>query len=319
MKRSLIVFVFGCLYLASNGQQDPQFTQWMFDKISFNPAAAGLNDMHCISAFARDQWDGFDKDPKTFMLNYEGFQEDINLGIGFTLYGESLGQERNTVARVAGAYRIPVGNGDQFQAGVAFGLYNKKLGNDWIAIDPVTDDPVIPNNETADNSFDMSLGVVYQRQNEFYAGLSMTHLTGADLDQLSITMARHLYFMGGYNFPLTGDLTLRTNLLAKTDFNASIFDVNANVLYQDMLWAGLSFRPGDALAPMVGYQYSWEGVGGATGRDRIPQKVMVGYSYDVTTSEIKNYSDGSHELFVTYCFNIIANPLLNKHANPRFL
>lgn len=319
MKRSLLILALGCLFTTTQGQQDPQFTQWMFDKISFNPAAAGMNNMHCLSAFARDQWDGFDRDPKTFMFNYEGYVPEAFGGLGFTLYGESLGQERNIVVRGSYAYRIPMSNGDQFQAGLGLGFYNKRLGAEWIAIDPVVDDPVIPNNETSDGSFDMNFGLMYQRSDEFYAGLSMTHLTGADLDQLSISMARHLYFMGGYNFPLSGDeLVLRTNVLAKTDFNASIFDINANVLYDNMFWGGVSFRPGDAIAPMVGGMYSWE-TQGANGRDRIPQKIMVGYSYDITTSEIKNYSDGSHELFVTYCFNIIANPLLNRHANPRFL
>lgn len=316
MKRSFIVLVLCCAFVAADAQQDPQFTQWMFDKLSFNPAAAGLNDMHCISMFYRDQWDGFDKDPKTALLNYEGYHDGVKGGLGLTLYQDVLGQETNFIFRGSYAYHLGLSNGDKFTAGIGLGLYNKSLGNKWIAIDDYLVDPVIPNNEVSAQTFDMSLGVMYKRADDFYTGLSMTHLTGADFKDLNISMARHFYFMGGYNFDLTGDLRLRTNFLAKSDFNAAAFDVNANVLYDDMLWAGLSFRPGDAVAPMVGGQYSWEG---ENGRDRIPQKIMVGYSYDVTLSEIKNYSDGSHELFVTYCFNIISNPLLNRHANPRFL
>ena len=324
MKRIFIALLFCCFYVVSNAQQDPQYTQWLFDKISFNPAAAGLSNMHCISAFARDQWDGFSGDPKTFMLNYEGYHEKAFGGIGFTLYGETLGLETNTVVKFDYAYNVPMSNGDRFNVGVGLGYFSKRLGNNWIAIDPVSSDPVIPNNESSAGAFDLGFGVMYQRTNEFYAGLSMTHLTGADLSQLSIELSRHLYFMGGYNVPLgSQDLVLRTNVLAKTDFNSSIFDINANVMYSmdanTGFWGGVSFRPGDALAPMVGFEMSWMGIGGASGRDQIPQKIMVGYSYDVTTSEIKNYSDGSHELFITYCFNIIANPLQNKHSNPRFL
>ena len=127
MKRSLIVLLFCCFYAVSNAQQDPQFSQWMFDKISFNPAAAGLNGMHCISAFARDQWDGFSGDPKTFMLNYEGFHKKAAGGIGFTLYGESLGQEKNTVFKFDYAYAFPMPNGDSFHAGIGVGLFMKKL------------------------------------------------------------------------------------------------------------------------------------------------------------------------------------------------
>ncbi|WP_298859611.1 type IX secretion system membrane protein PorP/SprF, partial [uncultured Gimesia sp.] len=84
----------------------------------------------------------------------------------------------------------------------------------------------------------------------------------------------------------------------------------------DMVWGGLSFRPGDALAPMLGYQTSWVK---KDGYNTINNCIRVGYSYDLTMSEIKNYSSGSHEVFVTYCFSVLSNPPQNRYSNPRFL
>jgi type IX secretion system PorP/SprF family membrane protein len=321
MKKCLVASIVALMAIQVSAQQDPQYTQWMFDRLSVNPAVAGLDEMHCLTMLYRDQWDGLDKDPKTALFNYSGLFAEKH-GAGLTFYNDVLGQEQNTIFRLAYAYhhKIPT-TGGKFTAGIAVGSYGKKLGNQWIAIDDYTADPLIPNQESAASSIDLNLGVMYSKKDEYYVGLSSTHLTEADLSSLSITVARHYYFMGGYNFALgSPDLTLRTNVLAKSDFNASIFDLNANVLYTQSnwgVWGGLSFRPSDAIAPMLGFETSWskdDGQGTKTN-----QKLMLGYSFDATTSDIKNYSAGSHEIFVTYCFNIQRIILLNKHGNPRFL
>jgi hypothetical protein len=80
----------------------------MFDKVSFNPAAAGMDEMQCFTAIFRDQWDGFDRDPKTFLFDYDGYHkfEFANIGLGFTAISDRLGQERNTLIRFSGSYYV---------------------------------------------------------------------------------------------------------------------------------------------------------------------------------------------------------------------
>ena len=73
MKRILLSASFVLGALIGFAQQDPQFTMWMFDRLSFNPAAAGMDKMHQVQAFHRDQWDGFERDPKTYLFNYNGY------------------------------------------------------------------------------------------------------------------------------------------------------------------------------------------------------------------------------------------------------
>ncbi len=123
--------------------------------------------------------------------------------------------------------------------------------------------------------------------------------------------------MGGYTHSLDGDyLLLRTNVLAKTDLAATIADINVNVLWNQMVWGGVSWRPGDAIAPTVGFEYA------TSSKDRTStsqQVFRLGYSFDSTTSELSNYSDGSHEVFLSYCFKFESIPATNRYANPRFL
>ncbi len=301
----------------TQAQQDPQFTQWMFDRLSFNPAAAGMKRMHCIQVFHRDQWDGFNQDPKTYLFNYNGYitpSENL-VGLGASFYTEVLGQETNNVARLSGAYHYPIGE-STLSGGIQLGIVSKRYGKNWIYIDP--NDDAIPTGEVSQTGFDMSLGFMFYQDNKYYAGISATHLNAAKLDDLRTQMARHYYFMGGYNYEINSDFTARTNALLKSDFSAPVaFDINANILWSEMIWGGLSFRPGDAIAPMVGFQ---KDLGCKTkNRETFCQSFMVGYSYDITLSDIKDYSAGSHEIFATYCFNLTKAPLRSRHGNPRFL
>jgi hypothetical protein len=138
-----------------------------------------------------------------------------------------------------------------------------------------------------------------------------------ELADLSMQPRRHIYAMGGYDHPLDGDyLVLRTNVLAKTDLSATIADINVNVLWDNMLWAGVSWRPTDAIAPTFGVEYAMED----KQRNTYAKQVFrLGYSYDATTSELRNYSSGSHEVFLSYCFKFESIPVKNRYANPRFL
>ncbi len=328
MKRNLVLIFLTLAVLGSNAQQDPQFTQWMFDKVSFNPAAAGIDEAHCLTMFFREQWAGFeetnqpdggygfDTNPQSTMFTYDGFIPVIKGGLGLTFYSDKLGQENNTVFRLAYAYHHKLKTGT-LTAGIAFGFFGKKLGNNWVAIDDYTLDNAIPNEQLSANAFDLNFGLMYNVPQKYYVGLSATHLTESDLDNLSIAVARHYYFMGGADFPLgSSDFVLRSNLLAKSDFNASIFDINANVLWNNMVWGGVSFRPGDAFAPMAGFQYMW---GNETQTLKTDHRIRLGYSYDSTMSDLKNYSSGSHEIFLKYCFKWTEIIIKNRHGNPRFL
>jgi type IX secretion system PorP/SprF family membrane protein len=142
-----------------------------------------------------------------------------------------------------------------------------------------------------------------------YVGLSTTHITETSMENLNIDMARHYYIMAGYDFQINSQFTLKPAVFAKTDAASTQIDLNCSVLYNNMVWLGVSYRTADAIAPMVGFQKEFGG----------NSMLKIGYSYDVTTSQIKDYSSGSHEIMLNYCFKIVPPSKVQKYKNVRFL
>jgi type IX secretion system PorP/SprF family membrane protein len=321
MKRILITAIVVIMAVSAKAQQDPQYTQWFSDKQSFNPAAVGLQPGFCATGIFRNQWSGFENQPQTFLLNMTGNIDTDGLkgGYGLTFYSDKLGQENNTIVRGSFGYHLNAGSGT-LSLGLGLGYYGKQLGNDWLppeGVASIADDSAINSDVRSDNGFDLNFGVYYFKPKEYYFGISATHLTQSDLDQLSIQLQRHFYVMGGYNFNQIADgIDLRTNLLAKSDFNKWALDINANILWNDMLYGGISYRPGDAIAPHVGIEYCSTTSSKYSTRQ---QCFRLGYSYDVTTSEINNFSSGSHEIMMGYCLYLQEIIVKQRHANPRFL
>ena len=178
--------------------------------------------------------------------------------------------------------------------GVALGAYNSKMGTDWVATDGIDNDNAIPVTGESSTVFDASFGVAFKTQ-DLYVGASATHLSGGTLDNLNVVLTQHFFFEAGYKFTLPGDaIKLVPNVLVKTDFASTQLDANLLAFYNDVVWVGVSYRLEDAIAPMAGVQLPVGDKGG----------VRVGYSYDVTTSEIQNHSSGSHEVFLNYSHQI---------------
>jgi type IX secretion system PorP/SprF family membrane protein len=320
MIRNLAIgFGFACLISGQAfAQQDPQFTQWFNDLAAFNIGAAGEDDLTHVNAWYRNQWMGVNGAPVTTMINVNSNVDFIPGAIGVQLYQDEIGQESNTMVKLGYAYHLPtLSNGAHVGVGLNVSLFSKSFDATWISVDPVTEDPAIPSNNGNGTSTDVDLGVFLRKGNDYYAGLSLTHIAEVQMSSLDIVPTRHYYIMGGYNYPLSGDdLLLRSNFLAKTDLNAAAVDVNVNVLWDNFVWGGLTWRPGDAVAPSAGIQYS---VSKSEEGASSEQVFKLGYSFDATTSDLSTYSSGSHELFLSYAFRFDVAPATKNYANPRFL
>jgi len=317
---ALLLVVFAS---SMSAQQDPQFTQWYMDHVMSNIAAAGQSDLTNINGFFRNQWVGGElgQTPETGLLNIDGQVGFIPGAFGLQFYTEELGQEKNTMMKLGYAYTLsPFSNGATMSLGMSVSYFNKSFGNDWFVAgpgNPWQEDTSIPANEDASSAIDVDFGVYIAKPKTFYAGISMTHLAESEFIELSVTPVRHLYAMGGYNFPIDGDaLILRTNILAKTDLNASAIDMNVNVLINEMIWGGVSWRPGDAIAPIFGVQYSIINKDATNSKEQL---FRLGYSFDMTTSALQSHTSGSHEIFLSYGFKFESTPILNRYANPRVL
>jgi type IX secretion system PorP/SprF family membrane protein len=308
MKKVIILTYLVVLGSFANAQQDPQFTMFMFDRVSYNPAAAGIDGVLNITAFYRNQWNGFEGAPSTGLINASSPIFSINSGVGLSLYFDEIGQTSTINGLLSYNYQLKVGSGMKLSLGLAVGMYNSKVGTNWIATDGVDNDSAIPITGESSTAFDASFGVVL-RSEQLYVGLSATHLTGGDLTNVNVVLTQHFYFEAGYDFILGDAFKLTPNVLVKTDFVSTQFDINLTAMWNNIVWLGVSYRFEDAVAPMVGLQFPV----GKSG------EIRIGYSYDVTISELKNYSSGTNEIFINYNMSL-GKPLdKTKYKNVRFL
>lgn len=283
-------------------QQDPQYSQFMFNKLAYNPASAGSNDAICLGLLYRSQWVDFEGAPKTGVFNIDAPIGQI-FAIGASLMFDEIGFDKTLDAKLTVAARPRLGSG-RLGIGASIGFMQKSIDGDWIYNDP--GDAVIPEGkESASVVPDIGAGLYYYT-NKFFIGASATHLTEAELeyDLFKTTTARHYYGLIGYTFELSPSWGLAPSVLVKSDEAETQVDINARAIYNNRFWGGVSYRLDDAIVAMIGFNIS---------------DFRFGYSYDFTTSEINDYSNGTHEITLGYCFNIKRTPTYYMNRNVRFL
>jgi type IX secretion system PorP/SprF family membrane protein len=290
MKKLLTVFVAGCLSTAALAQQDPQFSQNMFNKLWVNAASAGSNEAICANLLYRAQWVSFDGAPKSGVLGIEAPLFNNKLGVGLSIATDEIGFDQSLTAKLAAAYRFNVGAG-KLAVGVDFGLLQNTIDGNFTAPDGIAGDPAIPANAVSGSAFDLGAGLYYNSE-KIYAGISATHLleSEVELDKFNKTYERHLYGMFGYNWEVTPSITLKPMVFVKNVTDNTTLDVNVNAHFNNKFWAGLSWRNEDAVVGMIGMT--------------LFENLRLGYAYDFTTSDLRDYSDGSHEIMLGYCFNV---------------
>lgn len=311
MRRIIIAGACALVGSIATAQQDPQFTQYMFDRLSINPAVAGTNGNICATMLLRQQWAGFDGAPKTGLINLHGPLAKINSGVGLSVYFDKLGQEKSTIARVHYAYHLKVGGQSTLSAGLYAGMTGRGLEGHWVATDGVEGDSSIPTAGKSSNGFDLGAGLYYKSP-QLWLGISSTQLPETELKDVSIKNKRHYYVQAGYDWAIGGNkkYTLQPSVLLKSDASSTQLDLGALFLYDNMVWLGVGYRTEDAITPMIGYQHQFT---------KGESMLRIGYSYDVTTSELKNHSSGSHEVMLSFCFKIVKPEVIEMYHHPRFL
>jgi len=235
-------------------------------------------------------------------------------GIGLNIVSDQLGFYENTTINANYAYKTELSIGT-LGIGVSLGLFSMSINGEWEVPDDdgfglytqPESDPLIPQGEVSQMAFDIG-GGLYLTSNRYFLGASVTHINQADIkyaDQSSIYLARHYYLMGGYNITLGDPLfELRPSFLFKTDLAGWQVDVNANVVYDERFWGGLSYRVNDAVALLMGME--------------MENGLKVGYSFDLVTSAIGYYGFASHEIFISYSIDLERNRN-KKYKSVRFL
>ncbi len=304
----------------SFAQQDPQFTQFMHNKLIYNPGYAGTSEAICANVLYRQQWVNFPGAPKTGLLSFDMPIGQLPLAVGLNVMSDQIGFSKTLFARLALSYNRHIGAG-VLGVGIDGGILQQQFNGTWVTPDgPSTQDAAIPSwqatGQTSSNpnlnklTYDVGFGIFYSIANKMYVGISSTHLAAQDIkasSDVKYALARHYYIVGGYTFDLTQEHAIQPNVKVKSDAASTQLDVNLTYIYNKTLSIGVSYRMQDAIAPMIGYRFLKD------------KSFRVGYSYDLTTSKIKGYSSGTHEISLGYCFNVKKPKKVTSYQNARFL
>ncbi len=297
MKKLLTILL---LLIATSlfAQQDALFSQYMFNKLAVNPGYAGSRELLSADMIYRYQWVNIEGAPKTVSFALHSPLNNPHLALGFNLSNDKIGPLSNTSAMATFAYRIIFPKSKLsfgLQAGVKssdvlWSKFNvKDAGESFLEMSNQVENKVIP---------DANFGVYYY-SDKFYAGVSARQLlqnqTLLSSDNLGNTqfskLATHFYAMTGAAFPLNDNVVFRPSLLAKFVNNAPPqLDLNASFLFANTLWVGASYRTEKAIALIT--------------EVNIAQNLRIGYSYDIWMNELQSYNKGSHEIRISFDFNV---------------
>ena len=283
-------------------QNVPQFSQNMFNKLANNPAVAGSSESINAILLHRSQWMGFDGAPVTSVFSIESPFEVLNGGLGLHIVADEIAQYSNLDLQLSYAYQTQLGDG-QLGLGLAAGIYQSGL--DGIKLIPAeTGDISIPDGAVSGSAMDFGGGLYYNTQ-DVYIGLSTLHITEPSIEKTDgaiINLSRHYFLLAGYYHEINPLLSLNPSIYLKSDGTTSQLDVNTNILYNNKIWGGVSYRLDEGIVLLTGMN--------------INDDLKFGLAYDVVLNQIKN---NSIEFMLGYSFKLDYDRPIKSYENPRYL
>lgn len=308
MKKISLLFVLGILLNFSDvfAQQDPQYTQYMYNMNVLNPAYAGSRGTLSLGMLGRSQWTGVDGSPKTFTFDVHA-PLGKSIGAGISVIADEVGpaKEKNIYADFS--YTIRTSDVGRLAFGLKGGVTLLDVNfNDIILPESNTmNDPVFDENinETSPN---FGAGVYYYTDH-FYAGFSVPNILRTkhlDKDNISTEASEevHYFFTTGYVWDASENLKIKPSIMVKGVAGAPVsFDLNANFLFYERFELGASYRFDDSISGLVNFA--------------VTPDFRIGYAYDYTISEFSDINPGgSHEIILLYDINLSKKNL----KSPRF-
>jgi len=279
----------------SLAQQDPMFTQYMENLSIINPAYAGSKELLNIMVVSRNQWVSMPDAPVTNSFLMNSPIKESNMGLGFSVLSDKVGPVKQTGFYADYAYRLYFSNQRVLSLGMKGGVnfYDASLTN-LSTNDP--NDPVFAND--INRNFLPNLGVgAFFYSSRYYVGLSLPKLIENEINKNEVSIQNvskeemHVFFMSGYVFDVNRIVKFKPSILAKYVKNAPVsLDLGATFLFYDRLWLGGIYRVGDSFGGLFQLQ--------------ITDQIKIGYSYDLPINQLGAYNNGTHEVMVSFDFNL---------------
>jgi type IX secretion system PorP/SprF family membrane protein len=268
-------------------QQDAQFTQYMYNTITINPAYAGSRGALSIFALHRTQWVGLDGAPVTNTFSMNTPLNESNLGLGISIVNDKIGPTQENTISADVSYSIHTSETFKLSFGMkaTANLFNLDVNK----LNPVDDDPSL---HDFNNKFTPNIGAgIYLHSDKAYVGFSVPNFIETNRyndNEVAIFKEKiNYYLMGGYVFTISNDIQFKPAGLLKIVQGAPLqADISANFMFIEKLTVGIAYRWSAAMSGMIGFQIS--------------EGLHIGYGYDLETTNLDRYNSGSHEVFLRY-------------------
>ncbi len=287
-KIKFIVLLFLIAELNSFAQQNSQYTQYMYNMSVINPAYSGSSGIPVVRVAGRTQWVNILGAPRTASFSIDA-PVGRSVGLGFSVIHDRVGPIRENI--VTGDFSYTIFTSDEGR--LAFGLKGGFRSFDIGTLTTIDPDPInVPINRI---SAVVGAGVFYYTD-KFYAGFSSPNLLKTKYDDRDVAVitdandSAPFYLTSGYVFDITDDIKLKPSTMFKMAAGSPLsIDLSTNLLINNNLEFGLSYRFDDSMAAMIGIQAS--------------QKIRFGYAFEYSTSNFGRFNSGTHELLLIYKFN----------------
>jgi len=316
VKRLVILMALSFGLIDVQAQQNIQFTQYIFNSLSVNPAYAGYKEEWFAQMAFRSQWSGIDGAPKTGQASIDGvLGMNKTTGVGLQLTADRLGAQSATSVYANYAYRMRLDAEDsqRLSFGLGFGFTSYGLdGTKLIGVNP--GDPTVPAGKISSFIPDLRLGVYYYNP-RWYLGVSVMDLLSGDNSNnifrwdanttSNLKRKRHMYLIGGALFDLSEDMKLRPSMMIAEDFKGpTSVDLNAMFVFGDRVWLGAGYRTALSLGKSYAEGQNLRSSNAIMGIAQfyINNRLRIGYSYDYILSKLSSVENGTHEITIGLTF-----------------
>lgn len=306
----LVLATFGLCTQAVYSQQDAQYTNYMYNPLSINPAYAGTRDVLSVIGLYRSQWVGLDGAPTT--MNF-GMHSPVGkrVGLGLNITNDEIFLSNETYIDLAFSYTLDLADNGKLALGLKGGAHLLDINSNRANTGEFDLNDALANIDI--NRFSPQIGAgAFYYTDKYYLGFSVPNILETEhFDEGAISNNSNssatakervnYYLMGGYVFDITENLQLKPATLFKLVQGAPLqVDLSANFLIHDRFTVGAAYRWSAAISGLVGFQVS--------------DQILIGFAYDRETTELQQYNDGSYEVFLRF-------ELFNRNQglkNPRF-
>lgn len=288
------IWLLSILTVCGFAQQLPQYTQYMLNEMAINPAVAGKDDYADVRSNNRYQWTGIVDAPRTYMLTAHGPIKAKNMGLGMNLYTDIVGPTRRTGLNFSYAYHMKLKKDMFLSMGVSAGILQWGIDGSKLILHDDGDQNLLSTYQTTYVP-DFGAGIYFHKKDRFYFGFAVPQLYQAPIALYPGTsktsrIVNQFNLNGAYKFDINDDFKIEPSFLVKYELPAPPkVDGGLRVIYKEQVWLGGAYRHNDAFTALIGYFYK--------------NYLMIGYSYDFTTTTIKKYSTGTHEIMLGIRFS----------------